>query len=177
MTPLKVQARRRSSRLGCRMTSGHFLHSFRLRTLIDIALSSSRLILNYFLFTLCSWLRNCQKWTSVLFELKSVKMSSFDFNDSIDWFNQSLSSDVLDSTPMNWLLLPVGAALAMIVALTIGGNVLILSAVCTNCNLREPTHILIANLAVADLLLGFLVLPFSATLEVTCYIFCSILQS
>ena len=95
-------------------------------------------------------------------------MSSFE-NYSIDWFNQSSPSDALEAAPMIWLLLPVGAALSLIVALTIGGNVLILAAVCTNCNLREPTHILIANLAVADLLLGFLVLPFSATLEVSLF--------
>ncbi|EFX64650.1 hypothetical protein DAPPUDRAFT_66063 [Daphnia pulex] len=63
--------------------------------------------------------------------------------------------------------LVVAVALSVIVLLTIGGNLLILAAVLFNSNLRGPTHILIANLAVADLLLGFLVLPFSATLEVT----------
>jgi len=111
----------------------------------------------------------------VLIEQKTTEMSAFE-NDSMEWFNKSSSSDILDSTPIDWLLLPVGAALSVIVALTIGGNVLILAAVCTNCNLREPTHILIANLAVADLLLGFLVLPFSATLEVSHNFFHSIRQ-
>ena len=67
---------------------------------------------------------------------------------------------------MNWMSLVVAVALSVIVLLTIGGNLLILAAVLFNSNLRGPTHILIANLAVADLLLGFLVLPFSATLEV-----------
>ena len=66
-----------------------------------------------------------------------------------------------------WQSLLLAAALSVIVLLTIGGNLLILAAVLFNSNLRGPTHILIANLAVADLLLGFLVLPFSATLEVS----------
>lgn len=68
-----------------------------------------------------------------------------------------------------WQSLLLAAALSVIVLLTIGGNLLILAAVLFNSNLRGPTHILIANLAVADLLLGFLVLPFSATLEVGIY--------
>ncbi|XP_045606608.2 alpha-1A adrenergic receptor-like [Procambarus clarkii] len=57
--------------------------------------------------------------------------------------------------------------LATIVVLTIGGNVLVLLAVFMSRNLRSSTHYLIVNLAVADLLLGTTVLPFSATLEVS----------
>ncbi|XP_068228657.1 alpha-1A adrenergic receptor-like [Palaemon carinicauda] len=57
--------------------------------------------------------------------------------------------------------------LASIVVLTIGGNVLVLLAVFMSRNLRSSTHYLIVNLAVADLLLGTTVLPFSATLEVS----------
>ncbi|MPC63757.1 Alpha-1A adrenergic receptor [Portunus trituberculatus] len=57
--------------------------------------------------------------------------------------------------------------LAIIVVLTIGGNVLVLLAVFMSRNLRSSTHYLIVNLAVADLLLGTTVLPFSATLEVS----------
>jgi len=82
-----------------------------------------------------------------------------------------LSADEVDgnATSMEIMLWPsvaVGILLSVIVLLTVGGNLLILAAVLFNSNLRGPTHILIANLAVADLLLGFLVLPFSATLEV-----------
>ncbi len=75
---------------------------------------------------------------------------------------------------MDWSSVAVAAALTVIVLLTIGGNLLILAAVLFNSNLRGPTHILIANLAVADLLLGFLVLPFSATLEVLSFQFQSL---
>jgi len=70
-----------------------------------------------------------------------------------------------------WASIIVATILSAIVLLTICGNLLILAAVLFNSNLRGPTHILIANLAVADLLLGFLVLPFSATLEVGSFIF------
>jgi hypothetical protein len=75
-------------------------------------------------------------------------------------------TDASLTATMNWMSLVVAVALSVIVLLTIGGNLLILAAVLFNSNLRGPTHILIANLADADLLLGFLVLPFSATLEV-----------
>ena len=68
-----------------------------------------------------------------------------------------------------WASIIVATILSAIVLLTICGNLLILAAVLFNSNLRGPTHILIANLAVADLLLGFLVLPFSATLEVSTF--------
>lgn len=83
--------------------------------------------------------------------------------------SNGIMSTVASSLPtssVNWLSLGVMLVLSVIVLLTIGGNLLILAAVLFNSNLRGPTHILIANLAVADLLLGFLVLPFSATLEV-----------
>lgn len=81
--------------------------------------------------------------------------------------NQSSSSEPVSELDYGcWSTITVGALLTLIVLLTVGGNLLILAAVLFNSNLRGPTHILIANLAVADLLLGFLVLPFSATLEV-----------
>ncbi|XP_032799355.2 alpha-1A adrenergic receptor [Daphnia magna] len=79
----------------------------------------------------------------------------------------STEASTLQDASVNWLSLGVVVVLSIIVLLTICGNLLILAAVLFNSNLRGPTHILIANLAVADLLLGFLVLPFSATLEVT----------
>ena len=58
-------------------------------------------------------------------------------------------------------------ALGIIILLTIGGNVLVLMAVAVSPNLRSSTHYLIVNLAVADLLLGMTVLPFSAVFEIT----------
>ena len=89
-----------------------------------------------------------------------------------DPVNGSLPFDVQVLDPSTLI---VALVLSVIVLLTVGGNVLILSAVMANSNLRGPTHILIANLAVADLLLGTLVLPFSATLEVTSHKSCTTL--
>jgi hypothetical protein len=56
-------------------------------------------------------------------------------------------------------------ALGLLILLTIGGNLLVIVAVVKNQNLRSPTHSLIVNLAVADLLLGVTVLPLSAIRE------------
>lgn len=55
--------------------------------------------------------------------------------------------------------------LGMIILIVIFGNVLVLFAVFVNSHLRSTTHYFIVNLAVADLLLGTTVLPFSAILE------------
>ncbi|CAG5117142.1 unnamed protein product [Candidula unifasciata] len=73
----------------------------------------------------------------------------------------------------------IAIILGIIVVLTITGNLLVIASVAINPHLRTTTYYFIANLAVADLLLGFAVLPFSATLEVLQYwvfgrIFCHI---
>ncbi|XP_043222640.1 alpha-1A adrenergic receptor-like [Amphibalanus amphitrite] len=57
--------------------------------------------------------------------------------------------------------------LGLVVALTIGGNTLVLLALVRSRSLRDSTAYLIGSLAVADLLLGLAVLPFSAVLEVS----------
>jgi hypothetical protein len=44
--------------------------------------------------------------------------------------------------------------LSIIVFLTILGNILVLIALCVDFALRSPTHLLMGNLACADLLLG-----------------------
>lgn len=59
-----------------------------------------------------------------------------------------------------------GVALAILILLTIVGNILVLVAVFVNSQLRSTTNYFIVNLAVADLLLGTTVLPFSASYEV-----------
>lgn len=63
----------------------------------------------------------------------------------------------------------VGIVLGLIIIGTIFGNILVLLAVFYNSHLRSTTNFFIVNLAVADLLLGILVLPFSATLEILGY--------
>lgn len=56
--------------------------------------------------------------------------------------------------------------MGLMILLTIGGNLLVIVAVLTSPAMRTPTHSLIVNLAVADLLLGITVLPLSAIREV-----------
>ncbi|XP_049953743.1 alpha-1A adrenergic receptor-like [Schistocerca serialis cubense] len=63
------------------------------------------------------------------------------------------------------LLWAEGGALLLLIALTVGGNLLVVCAVARSPTLRLPTHALVANLAVADLLLGTAVLPLSAARE------------
>lgn len=60
----------------------------------------------------------------------------------------------------------LGAVLTLLIVLTVCGNVLVCLAVCTTRRLRCVTNCFIVSLAVTDLLLGALVLPFSALLEV-----------
>ncbi|KAH7981477.1 hypothetical protein HPB49_024491 [Dermacentor silvarum] len=59
-----------------------------------------------------------------------------------------------------------GGLLLAIILLAISGNLMVLLAVFLNANLRTATNCLIVNLALADLLLGASVLPFSAALEI-----------
>lgn len=60
-----------------------------------------------------------------------------------------------------------GVFLSLIIVLTVGGNVLVCLAVCASRRLRCLTNCFIVSLAVTDLLLGLLVLPFSALLQLS----------
>ncbi|XP_074530468.1 histamine receptor H2a isoform X2 [Halichoeres trimaculatus] len=65
-------------------------------------------------------------------------------------------------TPSNVMLCVV---LSFLIVLTVSGNVLVCVAVCASRRLRCLTNCFIVSLAVTDLLLGLLVLPFSALLQ------------
>ena len=56
--------------------------------------------------------------------------------------------------------------LAILNVVVIGGNILVVAAVVTSNKLRTVTNTFIVSLAVADLLVGILVLPFSTANEV-----------
>ena len=60
------------------------------------------------------------------------------------------------------ILLPLGLICLVVTC----GNILVIYAVKISPKLDGPTHLLIMSLAVADLLLGTLVLPLSAVYEV-----------
>lgn len=59
----------------------------------------------------------------------------------------------------------LGLILSLLILLTVGGNVLVCLAVCASRRLRCLTNCFIVSLAVTDLLLGLIVLPFSALLQ------------
>lgn len=118
----------------------------------------------------------------VTLEEQGVTWPSWDYN--LTLANLSATSDNLTgiaSTGADGIIASVfaGIALGTICIMTIGGNVLVLMAVFVNAHLRSTTNYFIVNLAIADLLLGTTVLPFSASLEIVNYwafgqIFCDI---
>ncbi|XP_070540717.1 alpha-1B adrenergic receptor-like [Ptychodera flava] len=85
--------------------------------------------------------------------------------------NSSNATDVSALPPLPSVTFVVLStiALGVMVLLVICGNVLVLLAVALERSLRNVTHYFIVNLAVADLLLGTTVLPFSATYEIIPY--------
>ncbi len=77
-------------------------------------------------------------------------------NNSNDNLTSLLLPDININVPSRPFMLTVLIAfcLAIIIALTILGNILVLIALCIDFALRSPTHLLMGNLACADLLLG-----------------------
>ncbi|XP_043940439.1 alpha-1B adrenergic receptor [Protopterus annectens] len=73
----------------------------------------------------------------------------------------------------------LGLVLGIFIVFAIAGNIVVILSVACNRHLRTPTNYFIINLAIADLLLSFTVVPFSATFEIEGYwvfgrIFCDI---
>lgn len=93
-------------------------------------------------------------------------------SESINWTDVSRNLSYLESTAnrsLEWpdpLLVGEIVVLCLFILLTICGNLLVIVAVALSPTLRTPTHFLIVNLAVADLLLGVTVLPLSAVREI-----------
>ncbi|AWP05591.1 putative alpha-1D adrenergic receptor-like [Scophthalmus maximus] len=66
----------------------------------------------------------------------------------------------------------VGVVLSVFILVAIVGNILVILSVVCNRHLQTVTNFFIVNLAIADLLLSVIVLPFSASLEVLgCWVF------
>lgn len=66
----------------------------------------------------------------------------------------------------------VGVFLSVFIMIAIVGNILVILSVVCNKHLQTVTNFFIVNLAMADLLLSIIVLPFSASLEVLgCWVF------
>ena len=90
----------------------------------------------------------------------------FNFSDST-LANLTINpTDVADVPSINLIHAVIaGTILTFVVLMTIVGNVLVLLAVFVNSHLRSTTNYFIVNLAIADLLLGTTVLPFSGKLS------------
>ncbi|XP_027462963.1 histamine H2 receptor isoform X2 [Callorhinus ursinus] len=93
--------------------------------------------------------------------------------------NGTASSFCLDSPPCK---ITVSVVLTVLILITIAGNVVVCLAVGLTRRLRSLTNCFIVSLAITDLLLGLLVLPFSAFYQLSCKwsfgkVFCNIYTS
>lgn len=61
----------------------------------------------------------------------------------------------------------IGVVLAMFSFITVAGNILVIAAVSKELYLRTVTNYFIVSLAVADLMVGSIVMPFAITMEMT----------
>jgi len=76
-------------------------------------------------------------------------------------------STVLEAGPYaDWQMALIAIACGILVVGTIVGNVLVVTAVAIVRRLRTPSNLLIVSLAISDLLVGVLVMPFAAMYEV-----------
>ncbi|XP_036372996.1 alpha-1D adrenergic receptor [Megalops cyprinoides] len=91
-------------------------------------------------------------------------------------FLEQLFANISNTTCTNITLdsqvIGVGVFLSVFILVAIVGNILVILSVLCNRHLQTVTNFFIINLAIADLLLSIIVLPFSASLEVLgCWVF------
>uniref|UniRef100_A0A915DQ99 G-protein coupled receptors family 1 profile domain-containing protein n=1 Tax=Ditylenchus dipsaci TaxID=166011 RepID=A0A915DQ99_9BILA len=85
--------------------------------------------------------------------------------------SQTISFDELfqgePEVVINWRHPLVSVFLVALCLLTVAGNCLVVLAVCTKKYLRNPTGYLIVSLAVADLIVGLVVMPLNSLFEIS----------
>lgn len=95
------------------------------------------------------------------------------FNGSV--LHQTFPNDSITTCTnftMDSQVVGVGIILSIFILVAIVGNILVILSVVCNKHLQTVTNFFIVNLAMADLLLSIIVLPFSASLEVLgCWMF------
>ncbi|KAM9769405.1 alpha-1A adrenergic receptor [Menidia menidia] len=95
------------------------------------------------------------------------------FNESaFDHLFTNYSITTCGNFTMDTQVVGVGIFLSVFILMAIVGNILVILSVVCNKHLQTVTNFFIVNLAMADLLLAIIVLPFSASLEVLgCWVF------
>lgn len=86
-----------------------------------------------------------------------------DYNSSFPVYNlSSATAESLDSV----YAVSVSIAFGFVILTALSGNCLVIAAFCYKRKLRKPTNFFMLNLAVADITLATLILPFSAVYDV-----------
>ncbi|XP_010886834.1 alpha-1D adrenergic receptor [Esox lucius] len=94
------------------------------------------------------------------------------FLDQIVFPGNSTNSSTCTNIALDPHVIAVGVFLSVFILVAIVGNILVILSVFCNRHLQTVTNFFIVNLAIADLLLSIIVLPFSASLEVFgCWVF------
>ncbi|UJR10235.1 hypothetical protein I4U23_014448 [Adineta vaga] len=87
-------------------------------------------------------------------------------NTTTNYYTTSVTTAAISSSSINSDISPIEClGFALLILTTVIGNTLVLSALFLDKRLHKPSFFLIANMAIADLLLGLSVLPFSSVLE------------
>uniref|UniRef100_A0AAY3ZZV7 G-protein coupled receptors family 1 profile domain-containing protein n=1 Tax=Denticeps clupeoides TaxID=299321 RepID=A0AAY3ZZV7_9TELE len=90
----------------------------------------------------------------------------------LDHVISNLSHSTCRNITLDSQIIGVGVFLSVFILVAIVGNILVILSVLCNRHLQTVTNFFIVNLAIADLLLSIIVLPFSASLEVLgCWVF------
>lgn len=79
--------------------------------------------------------------------------------------NKSCGEQLLDFDTVEKIF--IGTMLAIITAVTVMGNTLVVIAVCVVKKLRQPSNYLLVSLAVADLSVALVVMPFVIVTDLT----------
>ncbi|XP_064191204.1 alpha-1D adrenergic receptor [Anguilla rostrata] len=90
----------------------------------------------------------------------------------LDHMFANISNTTCTNLTLDSQVIGVGVFLSVFILVAIVGNILVILSVVCNRHLQTVTNFFIINLAIADLLLSIIVLPFSASLEVLgCWVF------
>lgn len=90
----------------------------------------------------------------------------------VDEILRNISNTTCTNIDLDPQIIGVGVFLSVFILVAIVGNILVILSVLCNRHLQTVTNFFIVNLAIADLLLSIIVLPFSASLEVLgCWVF------